>query len=79
MASVKFEKDSEEWQMFTDFWALCQKYWEIEDSDEYWEQSINAADDFCKKYNGKNGFFVKKLASALGDTLAEKEKERLKH
>lgn len=76
MANVKFEKGSEEWQMFTDFWTLCQKYWEIEDNDGFWEQSINAEDDLCKKYKGKNGFFARKLANALSDTLAEKEKEK---
>lgn len=76
MANVKFEKGSEEWQMFTDFWVLCQQYWKIEDNDEYWEQSINAEEDFCKKYKGNNGFFARKLANALADTLAEKEKER---
>lgn len=79
MASKRFEKGSEEWQMFTDFWVLCQKYWVIEENDEYWEQAIKAADDFYKKYKGKNEFFAKKLALALTDTLSEKEKERLKH
>ena len=34
MAEVKFAKGSEEWQMFMDFWALCQKYWEPEETDE---------------------------------------------
>ena len=51
MASKKFNKGSEEWMMFTDFWNLCQKYWVVEDSDEYWESVISSANDFYKKYN----------------------------
>lgn len=75
MSHVKFEKGSEEWTLFQEYWKLCQEYWQIEDSDEYWEQTIKAADDFYKKYKGKNEFFVKKLAFAFMDTLSEKEKE----
>lgn len=78
MASKRFEKGSEEWTLFQEYWKLCQEYWQIEDNDEYWEQAIIAADDFCKKYKGRNEFFAKKLALAFTGTLAEKEKERLK-
>lgn len=78
VASARFEKNSEEWEMFSSFWKLCQSFWIPEGNDEYWEQAIKAEDDFCKKYKGKNGFFARKLANALSDTLAEKEKERLK-
>ena len=35
MASVKFSKGSEEWQMFIDYWNLCQKHWQVESTDEY--------------------------------------------
>lgn len=35
MSAVKFSKGSEEWMMFTDFWQLCQKHWEVELTDEY--------------------------------------------
>ena len=53
MAEKKFSKGSEEWQMFMDYWELCQKYWEPEDNDEYWESLINAGDAFCKKYDSQ--------------------------
>jgi hypothetical protein len=46
MASVKFDKGSEKWMMFMDFWKLCQKHWEPEDNDEYWDNLINDCDDF---------------------------------
>ena len=64
MAEVKFKKGSEEWQMFMDFWALCQKYWEPEDSDSYWEDIIKDTDNFYKKYNTD---FSKSLALSLVD------------
>lgn len=76
MASVKFEKGSQEWTLFQDYWKLCQEFWETEGNDEYWQQAVKAADDFIKKYRGKNEFFARKLASALMDTISEKEKER---
>lgn len=51
MAAVKFSKGSDEWLMFMDFWNLCQKYWKVEFTDEYWEQLIRKdATDFEKKY-----------------------------
>ena len=50
MGSVTFGKTSSEWQMFRDFWNLCQKYWAPEKNDEYWEELINSGDAFCKKY-----------------------------
>ena len=79
MASKKFEKGSEEWTLFQEYWKLCQEYWEIEDNDTYWEQAVEAACNFYKKYKGKNEFFARKLTLAFTDALSEKEKERLKH
>ena len=50
MGEVKFTKGSEEWQMFMDYWALCQKFWEPEAEDVWWEQLIQETDAFYKKY-----------------------------
>ena len=50
MAEVKFTKGSEEWQMFMDYWGLCQKYWKPEPADEYWEALVVEMDVFYKKY-----------------------------
>lgn len=71
MAEVKFLKGSEEWQMFMDYWALCQKYWEPEDNDAYWESLINDTDAFYKKYNNA---FVRELALCLVDEAERKRK-----
>lgn len=76
MASARFEKGSQEWTLFQDYWKLCQEFWKVEGNDEYWQQAVEATDDFIKKYKGKNEFFARKLASAFMDTLSEKEKEK---
>lgn len=35
MAAKKIVSGSEEFQMFQDFWKVCQEFWIAEDSDEY--------------------------------------------
>lgn len=62
MAEVKLSKGTEEWQMFVDYWAFCQKYWGAERTDAYWDNLIAAADEFAKKYNTP---FATKLALAF--------------
>lgn len=67
----KFAKGSSEWMMFMDYWTLCQKYWEPEESDSYWENLIDATDDFYKKYNTD---FAKSLALSLVNEAERKQK-----
>lgn len=62
MASVKFEKGSPEWQMFTEFWKLCQSYWEPENNDEYWKSLHDDSVAFGSKYQNK---FAQELAIAF--------------
>lgn len=50
MAEVKFNKGSDEWKMFVDFWNMCQRHWKIEDTDEYWEFLIDETNKYCKQY-----------------------------
>ena len=38
----KFQKGSEMWSMFVEYWDLVQKYWNVEDVDEYWDCMIAA-------------------------------------
>lgn len=75
MASVKFEKGSNEWEMFLNFWQLAQKYWIPEDSDEYWEQVLESTIEFHKKYKESNNIFAKNISIALMETLNCKFKE----
>ncbi len=71
MAGIKFLKGTDEWQLFMDYWNLCQKYWVPEADDRYWEGLVKAADEFYRKYN--NGF-ARSLATALV-CEAERKKE----
>lgn len=72
MASKRFEKGSEEWSMFREYWALCQQFWEPEDNDEYWEQVIYSTNEFYKKYKANNEIFAKEIALAFVDALDKK-------
>lgn len=72
MAKKKFVKGSEEWQMFMDFWSLCQEFWEPEDNDEWWTLVIKSAEDFSKKYGNKG--LARVLAVAFIGYLEEKAK-----
>lgn len=72
MASKRFEKDSEEWKLFREYWSICQRFWEPEDNDKYWEQVVDITDDFYEKYKANNEIFVKKIILAFVDTLEEK-------
>lgn len=72
MASEKFEKGSEEWMMFLDFWNLCQKYWIVENTDEYWDSIVNSTREFYEKY--KNIHLSENLAIALLNSQDEKSK-----
>ena len=73
---VKFGKGSEEWMMFTDFWQLCQKYWETENNDSYWDNLMKDANLFYEKY--KDITLSEKLTMAFIDTQEIKFKEKEK-
>lgn len=62
----KFPKGSEEWQMFSDFWSMCQKFWGVEPTQEYWDSLVKTASAFQEKYKTK---FASNLAFALMDDL----------
>lgn len=74
MSEKRFPKGSEEWMMFMDYWQLCQKYWDPEESDEYWENVIKDTNAFCEKY-GKNKFVIG-ITLALVNSLEDKLKRR---
>lgn len=78
VASKRFEKGLEEWQMFTEFWKICQQFWEPEDNDEYWEQVIDSTNEFYKKYKANNEIFARKIALVFIDTIEEKLKQERK-
>lgn len=74
MAEVKFNKGSEEWMMFTDYWQLCQKYWEVEeDNDKYWEDLTKEVINFPERHGGDK--FAVALALAFIDSQMKKQEE----
>ena len=75
MASVKFQKGSEEWMMFQDYFKLVQDYYIPEDTDEYWEEVIREVDIFAKKYQG-NVPLARGIALAFVTTLEEELKKK---
>lgn len=46
----KIEKGSEEWQFWQDFYKFRQQYYEADNEDKWWENTIREANSFCKKY-----------------------------
>ena len=70
MGSMKFERDSKEYGMFTDFWMYCQKFWIIEDNKQYWQDLVDATDALEEKYNSD-----KLLCSWMASFISQKECE----
>lgn len=75
----KFEKGTIEYQMFLDYWNLCQKYWipepkNSENYDLWWEEHvIKETDEFVRRHN--NHPFAAYLVVALVSYLGEKTEE----
>ena len=49
MVERKLDRGSEEWQFFTDFWQFRQKYYEIENDDEF-TVLMEAGEALIEKY-----------------------------
>ena len=74
MASVSFKKGSKEFEWFTDFWKIVQKFWTPElDNRDYWESLIDFCGTFCDKYKSdqKLWHFSLKLMTAYAEFLDE--------
>lgn len=52
MAGKKFEKGSEEFRFFGEFWQMVQKYYLPDNSGEYWTPLLTDAAMLGKKYDG---------------------------
>lgn len=74
MASASFKKGSKEFEWFTDFWKIVQKFWTPElDNHDYWESLIDFCGTFCDKYKSdqKLWHFSLKLMTAYAEFLDE--------
>ena len=74
MASKRFDKNSEEFKFFGEFWKWTQKHYIPEDSDEWWEEALASSAVICNKYKDRKLF--PKLMITVLDYLGE-ENERI--
>lgn len=51
MAEKKFEKGSEEWQFFQDFWRFRQKYYEADNDEAWFVEMMHAGEQIIEKYH----------------------------
>lgn len=49
MASKKFEKGSEEWQFFNDYYKFRQQFYEADNEDEWFQGMMEAGEMLIKK------------------------------
>lgn len=80
MAGETFGKGSEEYILFKDFYALCQKLWRVEENELYWEEVIKEVDRFAERYKTcslPTQAFVKGLWKALVDKLETEHRNKL--
>lgn len=70
---VEFPKGSEMFFFFRDYWNFVQKFWGLEETDEYWDELILAAEKLYHKYPND---FAKFLIWALIDEQERKWKEK---
>lgn len=78
MAFKKFDKGSDEFSLFADFWAFCQKYWVVEtDNEIYWESMTNDGNTLIKKY--EEILFARYLVNAFvsyADSVSKAQREK---
>lgn len=69
----QFQKGTEEFMMFADFYNLCKRFWIPEDTDKYWEELVTETGKFSRKYDS---VYARHLAMGLMGALEELNKER---
>lgn len=73
MAGKKFEKGSEEFRFFGEFWQMVQKYYLPDNSGEYWTPLLTDAAMLGKKYDG---LFFKCIIQGFLDYAEKASKEK---
>jgi len=58
-------------QAFTDAWNLCKKYFQVNNSDSYWESFQQDAETICSKYQDTT--LIRGLIQAV---IAELERKK---
>ena len=70
MAYKKFNKDTQEFQMFQEFWSIFQNFGQVENTEEYWNDFVGNARRFAEKY----GDYGKQLMLATLEEFERKSK-----
>lgn len=66
-------KSTIEFTIYADIWSFHKRYYDVSDSDDYWEAVIDDANTLYKKYD--NSKFAKSLVMAVMEELERKAKE----
>lgn len=62
MASKKFEKGSEEWQFFNDYYKFRQQFYEADNEEEWFQKLMKSGETLIEKYSKTN---ISKFAQSL--------------
>lgn len=62
MASKKFEKGSEEWQFFNDYYKFRQQFYEADNEEEWFQELMKSGETLIEKYSKTN---ISKFAQSL--------------
>lgn len=62
MASKKFEKGSEEWQFFNDYYKFRQQFYEADNEEEWFRELMKSGEKLIEKYSKTN---ISKFAQSL--------------
>lgn len=69
---MALERGTEEFELFGDYFKICKKYWQVESTDEYWENLIDDCNEFCEKYKDY------KLAREIARAFCNAQEKNLK-
>lgn len=72
-----FGKDSKEWQMFAEYFKLCEKFWELpeKDAESFYDTAYKESGDFAEKYKTEDQFSYY-LAMSLLDRIKHEWRAR---
>lgn len=72
---MALEKGTEEWMFWSELFQLCKKYYDVKDSEEYWNNLSKEVETLYNKYNTP---FARNFCMALLDALNEMYQEKNK-
>lgn len=76
MAKKKFTKNSPEWEMFRDFYQICEQFWIPGTSEDYWKQLTEAGDKFVAKYKNLHPAVVEIVAGFISGCSKKYEESK---